>query len=375
MRLQEFLSSKPLFYKKFDPTRMPRAYELIKPHLKTPPIIHIIGTNGKGTTGRFLAGMLKEAGFKVGHYTSPHILEFRERIWIYGEDANWHYLEQMHQRLQRLLPLKVLQELSYFEYTTFLAILAFEGLDFVVLEAGLGGEYDATSVFENILTLVTPIDFDHKEFLGKSIEAIATTKLKAVQKEALLASQKHPEVEKVAKKLGIAYEIVNVPKEYEKLVASEGLAPFFAINLALAEAGAKKLGIEVDIKKALQYRLRGRAQRVGNVILDVGHNPLAARALEKIIDKETILVYNTYEDKDYRAILEIFKPKIKEVQILPVENERIVERDSLQKALQDLQIPYKEFSAIKSDQNYLVFGSFSVVEEFLRRCGQSFMSI
>ncbi len=375
MKLQEFLSSKPLFYKKFDPTRMPKAYELIKPYLKTPALIHIVGTNGKGTTGRFLASILKEAGFKVGHYTSPHILEFRERIWIDGEDASPQQLEAAHERLQKLLPREVLRSLSYFEYTTFLAILAFEGLDFAVMEAGLGGEYDATSVFENILTLVTPIDFDHKEFLGESIEAIATTKLKAVQKEALLAPQKHPEVEKVAKKLGIAYEIVNVPKGYEELVASEGLAPFFAVNLALAEAGAKRLGVREDVRKALHYRLRGRAQRVGNVILDVGHNPLAARALSRIIDKETILVYNTYEDKDYRAILEIFKPKIKEVQILPVKNDRIVARELLEKTLTDLQIPYREFSAIKKDHNYLVFGSFSVVEEFLKRCGQNFMNI
>ena len=373
MRLQDFLASKPLFYKEFDPTRMGRAYKQLLLH--TPPIIHIIGTNGKGTTGRFLAGMLREAGFKVGHYTSPHILEFRERIWVDGKDVSWQQLEVAHQRLQKLLPSSTLEALSYFEYTTFLAMLVFERLDFVVLEAGLGGEYDATSVFENVLTLVTPIDFDHKEFLGESIEAIATTKLKAVQKEALLAPQKYPEVEQVAKRLGIEYEMVNVPKEYEELVASEGLAPFFATNLALAEAGAKRLGVNVDIKRTLKYRLKARAQKVGNIMLDVGHNPLAARALSNIIDKETVLVYNTYKDKDYRAILEIFKPKIKEVQILPLHNKRVVKRELLEKTLKDLKIPYREFNAIQQDQNYLVFGSFSVVEEFFKRCGQSFMSI
>ncbi len=161
---------------------MPKAYELIKPYLKTPALIHIVGTNGKGTTGRFLAGILKEAGFKVGHYTSPHILEFRERIWIDGEDASPQQLEAAHERLQKLLPREVLRSLSYFEYTTFLAILAFEGLDFAVMEAGLGGEYDATSVFENILTLVTPIDFDHKEFWVRALKRLPPRSSKPCKK-------------------------------------------------------------------------------------------------------------------------------------------------------------------------------------------------
>ncbi|SMC08268.1 bifunctional folylpolyglutamate synthase/dihydrofolate synthase [Nitratiruptor tergarcus] len=375
MNLQQFLSTKPLYYKKFDPTRMQRAYNVIKDKLTSPPIIHIIGTNGKGTTGRFLAGMLKLAGKRVGHYTSPHTVAFNERIWINGKYITDQKLEEMHQRLQQLLPQEIVQELSYFEYTTFLAMLAFEGLDFAVVEAGLGGEYDATAVFPNILTLVTPIDYDHQDFLGQSIEEIATTKLKAVKKMALIGAQSHQEVFAVAQKLGIKYEKVIIDKVYKDICWQEGLAPFYAANLALAAAGAKRVGIEPDLRKAVQFRLPGRTQRVGNIILDVGHNLLAARALAAIIDKETILIYNTYADKEYKKILKIFAPKIKEVQILPVKNERIVAPQKLQDALEELGLRYRFFECILPEENYLVFGSFSVVEEFVKRCGLAITNI
>ncbi len=355
---------------------MQRTYEAIKEQLSLPPLVHIIGTNGKGTTGRFLAGMLHLAGKRVGHYTSPHILRFNERIWVNGAYIDDERLELLHERLQTLLPKAMSQELSYFEYTTLLAAIAFEGLDIAVMEAGLGGEYDATSVFANILTLVTPIDYDHQAFLGESIAEIAATKLRAVQKTAIIGYQIHPEVYDVADRLGIPFTRVGHPsKELEQLCEKEGLASFFASNLLLAAAGAKRLGVAADLQAALRYRLPARSQRAGNVILDVGHNPLAARALAGVIDKETILVYNTYADKDYKKILEIFAPKIAQVQILPIQNERIVAQEELIATLEEMGVPYSFFKKIEPDRGYLVFGSFSVVEEFVKRCGLDITNI
>jgi len=86
--LQKFLDEKPLYYEKIDYARMPRIYESIKSHFKIPKIIHLIGTNGKGTTGRFLATALHSLGFSTGHYTSPHILKFNERVWLNGRDVS-----------------------------------------------------------------------------------------------------------------------------------------------------------------------------------------------------------------------------------------------------------------------------------------------
>ncbi len=367
MRLQEFLASKPLYYKKFDPLRMRKAYEEIKSSLSTPKIIHIIGTNGKGTTGRFLAGALKEAGKRVGHYTSPHILWLRERFWMDGAYVSEEALERAHQKLWGLLPNPHI--LSYFEYTTFLAMVLFEGCEYVVLEAGLGGEYDATSVFENILTLVTPIDFDHQEFLGETIQEIAATKLRAIQQKALLAPQPHPEVIEVAKKLGVAFEVVSVSKEAKRVVQEAGLAPFFAANLSLAAAGAKRLGVEVELKSIVNYRLPARMQHIGNIVLDVGHNLLSARAIIKALPKKRVLIYNSYKDKAYKEILQTLAPIVERVEIIAIEDERIASKEAIVQAAKSAGLEVRDFKRLEDKKEYLVYGSFKVVEEFVKRCG------
>ncbi len=354
---------------------MRRAYEAVRSELPQVPIIHVVGTNGKGTTGRFLAGMLKEAGYKVGHYTSPHIVRFNERIWIDGSYIEDAKLEVLHTEALRILG-KSAQELSYFEYTTFLAVLAFAECDYAVMEAGLGGEYDATAVFPQILSVITPIDYDHQDFLGRNIEAIAATKLRSVQMRAVIAPQPHREVYEVAQRLGIDY--VAVPKADAHLMSlcqKEGLAPFFADNLATALTAAKELGITPVAEAAVRYRMPARMQKVGNIILDVGHNPLSARAIVSTLDKKRVLVYNTYRDKEYKTILQILRPKIKHVEILPVENERMVDQMELYATLQELGLEAREFTKLDPKEAYLVYGSFSVIEECVKRCGLAITNI
>ena len=185
---------------------MPRVYETLKEHFKTPKVIHVIGTNGKGTTGRFLASALFSLNYHVGHYTSPHILNFNERIWINGSEIDDIKLDYAHKELLLLLHPNDANALSYFEYTTFLAMWIYKDMDFVVLEAGLGGEHDATSVFPNLLTLITPIGIDHEAFLGNTIQKIAKTKMRAVQKQAIISEQFYEEV------YAVADEVINVQR-------------------------------------------------------------------------------------------------------------------------------------------------------------------
>jgi dihydrofolate synthase/folylpolyglutamate synthase len=192
--LEDFLSAKPLYYDKIDYTRMPSIYKRIKSYLPKPKIIHIIGTNGKGTTGRFLASALHSLGFTTGHYTSPHIFEFNERIWKNGKNVDNNILQIAHEELQNILTKDDSDALSYFEYTTLLSMLVYKECEYIVMEAGLGGEHDATAVFDKILTLVTPIAYDHEAFLGSSLKEIASTKLKAIQNSAILATQRYDEV-------------------------------------------------------------------------------------------------------------------------------------------------------------------------------------
>jgi len=376
--LSDFLDTKPLYYDTIDYTRMPRAYESVKEQLKLPKIIHIIGTNGKGTTGRFLASALYAMGYNTGHYTSPHILEFNERIWLNGKNIDTQTLEDAHQHLLALLTPQMAHSLSYFEYTTLLAIVVYQKCDFIVLEAGLGGEHDATAVFENILTLVTPIDKDHEAFLGDTITQIATTKLNAIQKEALIGKQLHQEVLKVARKLEKEKNItcynyntqlntqdrVNIQTIAVKLQLPEYLQD----NLALSIATLKKLNIPYKLEHFNDSKLFGRLTPfTKNILLDVGHNTLAAQSITKTLQgRKYILIYNTYKDKNYKAILEILQPIIDYVTLIDVNEDRIETPQKLHATLEELNIAYSSFNETQEDKNYLVFGSFSVVESFLR---------
>lgn len=378
MILNDFLAQKPLFYDVIDYERFPKAYRQIAPLLPKPKLIHLVGTNGKGSTGRFLATALFRAGKKTGHYTSPHILRFNERIWMDGAEISDEKLEEAHQKLLSLLPREVSESLSYFEYTTLLAMVTYEGCEYVVCEAGLGGEHDATNAFDKVLSIFTPIDFDHAAFLGTSIDSIATTKLRSMQRIALLGKQKHSEVETIAKTIAaekgcILYTLSerltpSIETAALQLATKNGLSDYLRDNLMLAMAAYEMLGYKVDEALFDQTALFGRLSQIApNITLDVGHNALAAESIAKAYaGKKVTLIYNTYGDKDYRGILNILKPVIESVEIIGVDEARIVKRDELEKALDDLEIPYSSFSAVCEDKEYLVFGSFSVAEIFIK---------
>ena len=378
MLLDTFLEEKPLYYTEIDYTRMPRVYEKVKAHFNTAKVIHIVGTNGKGTTGRFLASALFAMGYTTAHYTSPHILDFNERIWIDGTNVSNKALESAHLKLQSILRQEDSDALSYFEYTTFLAMLMFNGCEYIVLEAGLGGMHDATAVFPKHLTLVTPIDYDHQSFLGTEIEDIANEKLQAVQNNAIIAKQKHKAVYSVADEI-IALNNVNIIKLDACISAEDGLkiveissklllAQYLEDNLSLSIACLNFLGLSYDVKHFDNSKLFGRlTQYKKNIIIDVGHNPLAAESIVKALEgAKYTLVYNTYKDKEYKKILQILKPIILNVEIITINLQRMVAIEELQKTLTDLEIEYETFKEIDESKNYLVFGSFSVVEAFLK---------
>lgn len=379
MSLETFLAKKPLYYDTIDYERFPKAYERIRPLLSLPKIIHVVGTNGKGSTGRFLATALYRAGKKTGHYTSPHILRFNERIWLNGAEIGDEALEEAHRYLLSLMDGTTADSLSYFEYTTLLALVAYSECEYVVLEAGLGGEHDATNAFDKELSIFTPIDFDHSAFLGDTIDSIASTKLRSMQSAALLGEQKHPEVAVIAETIAaekgcLLYGIENrltpqIEKALLQCAMKNGLSDYLRDNLALAMAAFELLGCNVEEKLFDQEALFGRLSKIApNVTLDVGHNALAASVIaEAFSGKKVTLVYNTYADKDYRSILRILAPVIDHVEIIDVVEGRIVPRHELESALQELEIAYAPYQSVREDQEYLVFGSFSVAEAFLKR--------
>jgi dihydrofolate synthase/folylpolyglutamate synthase len=378
-----YIDKKPLYYKEIDHKRVHKAYGILKPHIREPLTFHIVGTNGKGSTGRIMAFLLYFSNQKVGHFSSPHILKFNERIWINGEDISELALDSSHKKLYAILGKEVSDALSYFEYTTLLALVAMEELDIIVLEAGLGGEFDATNVCSKVLSVITPIGLDHQDFLGETIAEIATTKMNSIDKEFVLALQAHDEVYSVAKQIVTQKEAKchkvetfkkNYPKEYkEAKVFTQRLAwsEYLFENTLLALYALKKANLVYDLNDLEKVKLFGRFQRIlSNVIIDVGHNLLAVKAIVKVLKKEEekpVLVYNTLSDKDYVSILKEFKPYVQSVEIIKIKTLRGVEKNLLIDALDSLDITYKDFDEIDDSKNYLVFGSFYVVEAFLNK--------
>jgi len=379
MSLHAFLKEKPLFYDVIDYTRMPKVYARIAPFFKFPKSIHIVGTNGKGTTGRFLAQMLCSLGLHVGHYTSPHILHFNERIWIDGKDVCDETLERAHRQLRALLHDEEALSLSYFEYTTLLAMMLFcETCEYVVLEAGLGGEFDATNVVPKILSIVTPIGYDHQAFLGESIEAIATTKLNSISTDFIMAKQYEERVTTLAqeKAASLHVKIVAVDTFLEEKFSvaiaqyahNLGYAPYLHDNFRTAFAALTFLGYDINLDSIDFMTLHGRYERVlPNVHVDVGHNPMGAQALREAVGaKKVILVYNSYADKEVALILEILKPIIESLEIIDIESSRAMKRADLVHIAQTLGLDVRSYETIDTTKEYVVFGSFSVVEAFMK---------
>lgn len=376
--IELFMQSKGLEYRTIDKNRARRIYERLKPYL-TPPkcTIQILGTNGKGSTGRFISLLLSQNNASFLHFTSPHIFSFYERFYKNGEIIGEAEILEAHRFLQTL---DFMKDCSYFEYATFLALVLSQGLDYLILEAGVGGELDSTSVIKRDICVFSVIDFDHEEILGKTIEQIATTKLNAVfyptkTTAMILGIQKHKIVESLAKNIAKSHKINLQTLEnmdftlIESYIARHNLASFLKPNLALALKTIEVLGLKYDLQTLKKLDLMGRFQQVApNIIIDVGHNQNAATAIKQLLTtKKVILVYNSYFQKDISSILGILKDNIKRVEILQVsENPRIIKQEILEQILQNLGIVYQNFTRIENDMQYLVFGSFSVVETFMR---------
>ncbi|MCF6245258.1 MAG: bifunctional folylpolyglutamate synthase/dihydrofolate synthase [Sulfurovum sp.] len=384
-KFEHFLEDKPLYYKEIDHKRVHNAYELLKPHIIRPTTIHVVGTNGKGSTGRIVAHLAHHSGLSTGHFSSPHILKFNERIWLDGKECSDEVLESNHQRLFSILGEKMSDALSYFEYTTLLAFVVFENCDLMVLEAGLGGEFDATNVCDKELSIITPIGIDHQAFLGETIEEIAGTKIRSIQKQVLLAPQPYDEVIEISKKIAndVGADLCVCPNrndrkrvdtwvdpyELQEIAKQKGWGNYLIDNASVALQALDILNIKYDINDLKSLELFGRFYALTpHIRIDVGHNPLAASAIEKALDDKVVLIYNSLDDKDYEEVLRVLKPKVKRVEIIAIESQRATTLKEIEKALEKVGLEYSYFeNKINKDEKYLVFGSFYVVEEYLKK--------
>jgi dihydrofolate synthase / folylpolyglutamate synthase len=191
-----------------------RVYQLLErlgnPHLRLPPTIHLAGTNGKGSTLAFLQAIFEDSGLKVHCYISPHLVRFNERIILAGKEIEDDFLNEILLKCKNAAAIEPKINVTFFEGITVAAFLAFSKVraDILLLETGMGGRLDATNVIENPLaTIITPIDFDHTEFLGKTLAKIAFEKAGIIKPNCpvIVAKQKSSAL-KVIKEVALKWE-------------------------------------------------------------------------------------------------------------------------------------------------------------------------
>ncbi|MBI2877796.1 MAG: bifunctional folylpolyglutamate synthase/dihydrofolate synthase [Candidatus Tectomicrobia bacterium] len=313
--------------------------------------IHIAGTNGKGSTAAMTSSILRAAGYRVGLYTSPHLMEVRERIRIDGESISEERLAALIGRIRSgLFSGGGREEVTYFEFLTVLALTCFqeERVDLAVVETGLGGRLDATNVITPLVSAITRIDSDHTEHLGSDLVEIAREKAGIIKPGIpVVSSEQRAEVasclEEVCRAHGVQLilqgrdfrgEILSSDREGVRFHFSgsrgrlQGLrTPLLgrhqAENAATALAICQELGeegfpcSEEAIRCGLERTCwRGRIEILSHdplVIVDGAHNPAAISALQDALEelfpsKRKIMVFGVLKDKDYAKMLATLAP-------------------------------------------------------------------
>ena len=260
------------------------------PHECLGTIIHIAGTNGKGSTAHYVSTLLIDAGYKVGVFSSPHFRHYSERIKI-----NHHCIakSEFDTRLQTLLDTPEFNELTEFELITLLGFCYFRdhAVDFCVLETGLGGRLDATNVVSKSLSIITPIDLDHQSILGDDICSIAYEKAGIIKPNSHAFSADQTEavakvLKQAASKKQANLNLITVPQEWRSLLPD---LPFylqdnsFLAFKALLDASYISLSPEDAARCLYRTSCLGRFTTIrygkGQLVLDSAHNPAAIRSL------------------------------------------------------------------------------------------------
>jgi dihydrofolate synthase/folylpolyglutamate synthase len=288
--------------------------------------IHVGGTNGKGSTSHMIASVLQEAGYKVGLYTSPHLLNFTERIRINGEEISQEKVVNFIAENKRFLEN---QQLSFFEMTVGMAFdyFANEQVDIAVIEVGLGGRLDSTNIIRPLLSVITNIGLDHTQFLGETLVEIAGEKA-GIIKEGIpvVIGEKQAEVGPVfMAKAKEKHSEIFYASEDTKSYQTDLLGHYQQHNSKTAVAAIKQLkGFLVSEKNLVDGLLRvernthllGRwqvLQQHPKVICDTAHNQEGLYCVLKQLEKETYkqlhIVLGVVNDKKLDDILPLFPEK------------------------------------------------------------------
>ena len=330
--------------------------------------VHIAGTNGKGSTAAQIESILRQAGYKTGLFTSPHLFRFTERIQVSGQqigtDQVVEFVRLMKPKIQEL-------KCTFFETVTAMAMWHFaaQKVDVTVLETGMGGRLDATNVVTPLLSVITNISLEHCQYLGHNISEIAQEKAAIVKERGeVVCGQMAPEALEVIREFSRTKQARFHRVEDEVKWKGECLSPQGTVfsyssvdscyqrlqtplvgrhqleNAVLATRAAEilrqrgfRIGEEQIRLGLLSVNWPGRLQTVARnplTVLDVAHNPAGAAALQKALPEifcfpRLILVFGVMEDKDYPAMLEVLLPGVDLVVATQPQTERALDAEAL----------------------------------------------
>lgn len=322
-------------------------------------VVHVAGTNGKGSVCAMLESVLRASGFKTGLYTSPHLVDFSERFRINGiqisEPTLERYMERLEQAAEAVESSTGLRPATFFEISTAIAFQYFadEQVDIAVIETGMGGRWDATNVVIPLLSVITRIDIDHVNFLGDTLAKIAAEKagivkpgrpvVVAPQAEEAMAELLRPGQPIVVGSEAVAVAKVGQPQRLKIETPSRNLPPVnlpllgecqrenCAVAIAALEILSDMLGFEPAFKKGLESTVwAARFQSLRDnppVVLDGAHNPSGAQALVKTLKevfpgRQVGFILGFLGDKDAAGFLRAIKPVAAKAWTVPIDAER-----------------------------------------------------
>ena len=346
--------------------------------------LHVAGTNGKGSTCALMDSILRANGYRTGLYTSPHLVDFRERMRVNGkkipEEAVLRVLTQIRETTQHWE-----HSPTFFEITTALALRFFadEKCQWVVLETGMGGRLDSTNAVTPRVSIIMPIALDHTQYLGNTLAAIAREKAGIIKPGVpVVSAAQEPEARQVlidtALERGCPLQFINAPLEGAEI----GLrGSHQRINAQIAMTALDAAGVLLTLDDTLAGLKNviwpGRFQSVGeHLVLDGSHNPHAIAHLVKTWrevygEEQPAIIFGALADKDYHSMLSTLEPLAREFLFVTLKSVRTAQGEDLAKLTK---APSQVFSTVKealtaSKGRTLVTGSLFLVGEALEVLG------
>ena len=376
----KLLTSQGKFYINLGLERISEILAILGSPQNSLKCIHVAGTNGKGSVCAIIAEILSKAGYSVGLYTSPHIFSYTERIQISGEFIPEEDFAKYVFTICNLAEEHGIH-LTEFEILTAVMFKYFndKNVDYVVLETGLGGRFDATNVIKsNLCAIITHIDFDHTERLGKTLSEIAYEKAGIIKPNCpVITSEGYEVIRDKADECNSLFVMV-APYEDTQNLSLKGMCQQENLSLALAAVRQLFPTIPEDTiqsaLKSVKHPCRFQYIEDKNLIIDASHNPNGAMALRESLDfyfpnMKRRFVFGCLKNKDYKQMMQILFSRGNEIYFYHFNNQNSCTIKELQESCEYLSHTFKSINDFSYDENTLtiICGSFYMLNEIVPR--------